>query len=153
MVEAIKQYKDGVSGKIFNNEYDAIESELKSRDIKNTFESFYGTMYCNDTNFVNGGYCIQRNELFYIHLLKTIVSMVHRHEPHIVEWYSNKEALFTIESVSGQTYVGMLLSDGDSQISKWYNVQMCICPVCYREYGQPYYALNCEHNDSIPYKE
>ena len=150
MVEAIKQYKYSVSGKIFDNEYDAIKSEIKSADIEHTFESFYGTMYFNDTNFVNGCYCIQRNELFYIHLLKTIVSMVHKHEPHIVEWYSNKDAQFTIESVLGQTYVGRLLSESGSQLNKWFNVQMCICPVCYREYGQPYYALNCEHNDSIP---
>lgn len=150
MVHKVESYKDCVSGKIFDNKYDAIESELKSADIEHTFESFYGTMYFNDTNFVNGNYCIQRNELFYIHLLKTIVSMVHKHEPHIIEWYSNKGALFTIESVSGQTYVGRLLSEKRSQVSKWYSVQMCICPTCYREYGQPYYALNCEHNDNIP---
>ena len=150
MVQKIDKYKDIVSGRIFDNEYDAIESKLKSADIEHTFESFYGTMHFNDTNFVNGDYCIQRNELFYIHLLKTIVSMVHRHEPHMVEWYSNKDAQFTIESVSGQTYFGRMLSESDSQLNKWVNVQMCICPVCSREYGQPYYALNCEHNGSIP---
>ena len=144
MVEAIKQYKDGISGRIYDSELDALESEYKNKDIKDTFESFYGKLHSNDNNFVNGAYCIQRDEPFYNRVLDSIISMVHEHE----HWITNTPLIR--DNIKGQSYVGRCLSESNSQLYKWFNVQTCICPVCYREYGQLYYALNCEHNDSIP---
>ena len=147
MVEAIKQYKDGVSGKIFDNECDAIKSELKSVDIKTTFESFYDAPQFNGTEFVNGDFCIQRNKTFYNRLLDGILVMAHKYHPSINSTHSTRN------HIKGQTYLGRVLSDSKCQLSTWNDIQMCICPVCYREYGQPYYAINCEHNDSIPSNE
>ena len=144
MVEAIKQYKDSVSGRIYDNEYDAIKSELKSTDIENAFDFVQAIPCFNTTDFVNGQFCIQHDATFYHRLLDTIISMSLKYHP------SLNSAQLTREYIKGQSYLGRFLSESNSQISKWFDVQMSICPVCYREYGQLYYALNCEHNDSIP---
>ena len=149
MVHEIQQYKDPVSGKIFDDKYDAIKSELKSIDIKHTFESFYSNADLDNTNFVNGDYCLQRDKTFYNRLLDSIIFMAYIYESHI----TGSGPPLTRETKKGQSYLGRCLSESNSQLYKWFHVQMCICPVCYREYGQPYYALNCEHNDNIPIKE
>ena len=144
MVEIIQQYKDGVSGRIFENEYDSIKSELKSTDIENAFDFVQVIPGFNTTDFVNGQFCIQHDATFYHRLLDMIISMALKYHP------SLNSAQLTREYIKGHSYFGRYLSESESQLYKWFSVQMCICPVCYREYGQPYYALNCEHNDSIP---
>lgn len=45
-------------------------------------------------------------------------------------------------------FIGRYLGDGDSKLYKYWSKLYCICPKCYKQYGQPYYAINCCKKES-----
>lgn len=39
-------------------------------------------------------------------------------------------------------------------LTHWSGLRQCVCPTCFRVYGQPYFAINCQHEKSkIPTRE
>lgn len=83
---------------------------------------------------------VQRTEEEYNLLLDTIIKATKEFEPWIAKEYGNK---LIRENIKGWSFIGRYFDDGDSPLYKWWEVQGNICKVCYKEYGQMYYALNC----------
>lgn len=148
MVKSISKHIDEVSGRLYDTPKEALESETKSKCIRDAF-CFYVAPEEVGCDFMNGNYCIQRNEEFYNKMLDTLICMIEKHEPWISERFRMNGAQLSRESVGGYSFVGRLLDDNNSQLYKWWNIQCCICQKCFREYGQPYYALHCQHDDTI----
>lgn len=152
MVTKIERFEDTVSGKTFATEEEAKISEDKSLDIQNTFK-FYEPIEDDEFAFGNGGCCIQRTEEFYNHLLDALVEMIKKYEPWIAREFIKKGSPLSREVVKGYSFIGRYLDDCDSDMYHWWGIQGNICPVCFREYGQMYYALHCKHDDTIPSKK
>jgi hypothetical protein len=148
MVKAVHKYENEFTGKLYDTPADAIAAEHKSKDIADAF-SFYGQIG-NGCDFMNGGWCIQRTEGFYDRMIDTLIDMIEKHEPWIAEHYVANGTPLSRVLVRGYSFVGRLVDDNDSQLYKWWCVQSNMCPICFREYGQTYYALQCTHDDTIP---
>lgn len=99
--------------------------------------------------FANGGGHRKWKKRDYEKLIKTIIKAVELYEPWIFKQY-DKHGGLKEEYVKGGTFLGRYLSDNNSPIYSWFCLQWNICTKCLREYGQPYYANKCSHNDSIP---
>ena len=151
MVKILERYEDEISGQIFDNIEDAKTSEFKSFDIQTSFD-FYKPIEDECLDFANGGFCIQRSEEFYLKLLRTLLNMVNKHEIYISEQYLKKHGFMSIENIKGMSILGRFLDDNGSQLYKWWCIQSYICPKCFREYGQTYYALHCSCDNKIPIK-
>ena len=151
MVEVIQNFKNSISGELFYNIEDATIAEIKSLDIKNSFV-FYDAVEDEGLNFINGKFCVQRDEKLYKKLLKTLLNMVNKHEVQITDKYFIQKGSMSIEDVKGHSILGRFLNDSNSELYHWWYIQLCICPTCFKEYGQSYYALNCLHNNKIPVK-
>lgn len=148
MVVIIEKYKDEVSGKLFATYEVAWASEYRNAEIRDSF-SFYDPVEDKTGDFANGKLCIQRTEEFYNRLLDTLVAMIEMYEPRLAERYIEKTGSFSREDVKGRSFVGRWLDDGDSNLSRWWYIQCSICPLCFREYGQIYHALHCNHDTSV----
>lgn len=100
----------------------------------------------DSTDFANGGWCIQRDEKFYLKLIDAIIEAVKQYEPWILENKPYQGAL-SREQVMGYSWLGRFLDDSGSGLYKWWGIQANICQTCFREWGQMYYANNCNHTD------
>jgi len=100
MVTVIEKYKDDISGKIFDNMNEAIQSEIKSADIRKSFE-FYIDIKDPTLSFKNGEYSIPRTKDFYERILTTIIKLINKYEPSIVASYNKANTPFTIENIAG----------------------------------------------------
>jgi hypothetical protein len=145
-MKKIAQFVDEASGLIFKTAKAALKSENKHRSIKKIF-SWIGNREKrtrrkgeDDCKFANGGWSIQWSEADYERLINCIWQAVHDHERWI---YNQYKGGLTLGQIRGQSALGHYLSDNDSSIYHWYTLQMEICPKCFRQYGQPYYAINC----------
>ena len=152
MVTTINKFKDEASGKLFDKEEDACASEYKYIDIRHAF-NFYDEVEDCTCSFSNGAYCVQRDEDVYNRLLDTLIKCIRQYHPALAANYLKEVGTFERDDVKGHSFVGRWLSDNSDPLYKWWYVQCNICPVCFREYGQPYYALNCKHDDSIPTRD
>lgn len=150
MVSTILKYKDDVSGKLFDILEDAESSEFRGEHINKAF-AFYTPIKDENCRFANGGLCIQRTEKFYNRLLDTLIEMINIHEHWIAEEFKKEGHQLSRDEVKGYSWVGRYLSDGNSDLYHWWQIQGNICPVCFREYGQMHYALHCKHDDSIQF--
>ena len=147
-MESVHKYRDEFTGKLYDTPADAIAAEKVSKDIIDAF-SFYNPIE-TECDFLNGRWCIQRTEEFYNRMIDTLIDMIERHEPWIAEQYMTKGTPLSRVLVRGYSFVGRLLDDNNSPLHKWWCIQSNICPTCFREYGQLYYALQCAHDDTIP---
>lgn len=148
-MKTIHKFKDEVSGREFDTPLEALVSEKKSRDIKKAFV-FYDSIEDVDCVFANGGWCVQRTEEFYNRLVDTLIEMVLKYEPWIAEQMFIHASGMSRATISGRSIIGRYLYDGESDLYHWYCIQSNICPICFREYGQTYYASHCTHDDIIP---
>jgi len=103
-------------------------------------------------NFENGGYCFQRTKEEYNQLGDTLFSAIQQYEKWICKQYKDKGGLKR-EYINGQSFVGRYLGDGDSELNTYWCILGRICPKCFREYGQAYYAINCCCDDTIPVRK
>ena len=112
-----------------NNYYNV---HIKNHKILHALETIFPTEKDEHCNFANGGYSIQRSEKWlnqYKKVLKKIIKIT-KYKPFSYGWFRT-------------------LDDGDSMFYSAALRVTNICPKCYREYGQPYYAINCTHKDKI----
>ena len=146
-MKTIKQYECEISGRKFDKKTDAIKYEKMMLDIQNTF-SFYKKIKDDNLSFANGKYAIQRDEDFYNKLLDGLIKMIKKYEKSL--WVKCKDwGGLTRDNVKGHSSLGRWLGDSDSPLYHWWGIQGNICPKCYREYGQMYYALNCKHTKKV----
>lgn len=148
-MKAVHKYMDELSGREFDTPIKALMSEKRSKDIRDTF-AFYDPVKDVGCEFANGGWCVQRTEEFYNKLVDALIEMVLKYEPWVAEQMFINASGISRATVSGQSILGRYLDDGKSDLYHWYHVQSNICPVCFKEYGQTYYALHCTHDGVIP---
>ena len=145
MVQKIVEYRCEIDGRIFKTEEEAITHEEMMKDIKNTF-SFYKEDNDDGCRFSNGRYAIQRDEETYNKLLDSIIAMINKYEKWVLKYCYEDGITLQREHIKGYSYLGRFLDDGHSPLYYWWGIQANICPVCFREYGQIYYASNCTHD-------
>jgi len=140
-MKSVVQFKDEITGCLYATKEEAVKAESKSRDIKDAF-SFYidAKEHPKDGNDDVG---VQRTEEFYARLVSTLIRMVEKYEPWILPSYDKVGGL-TPKYVGGHSFLGRFLDDSNSPLYYWWGKQGNICPNCFREYGQMYYALNCK---------
>ena len=88
-----------------------------------------------DIKFANGGYYIQRDSAWLRYFRKYVYTTVKNHNPGI--------------DYTPETY-GWYRCLDDSN-SPYYNLALrltYICPICYKEWGQMYFANNCKHEET-----
>ena len=82
------------------------------------------------TNFVNGDWCIQRSAKW-LEMYKTFIEVEIGdigHTPWTYGWFR-------------------VLDDGGHQMYGQACRALQVCPICYKEWGQSWFANNCDHSD------
>ena len=133
----------------FDSKLACLKAERKSRGIFRLFSFWRKTNDDKNCNFSNGEYCYQRTKGEYNQFIDAFFLAMKKYEKWICSQYEEKGGLKR-EYISGQSFVGRYLNDGDSELYEHWCILGNICPVCFREYGQMYYVWHCEHNDKIP---
>ena len=141
MVEAITKYKDTVSGRVFDTLKEAQDSENKANFIKEKV-AFWSHTEEESVDFWNGGWCYQRTKEEYERLQDVIIECLEFCDPWIVEKYEKHGGLKR-EHVHGSCILGRYVSDGNSLVEPLVRLTYRICQKCYRQWGQSYYAINC----------
>ena len=120
----VTMYKCEHCGRLFEDK-DAYDTHELAEDKKTKFLKKYPK---NDgLDFINGKYCVQRSKVWlddFKAKLEILVGDI-TYTPFSYGWYR-------------------CLNDSDSV---WYPIAMRIintCPKCYKEWGQGYFANNCE---------
>ncbi|MBU2052549.1 hypothetical protein KKH13_05070 [Patescibacteria group bacterium] len=143
-MKIIEKYVDEISGKEFSRESDAIKSEKKNGGIKKLFSFWKYPPKDGTCKFANGGWCYQRTDVEFIRLVDSLIKAVKDYEPWIAKQYEKNGGLQR-EHIGSGYMIGRYLDDGHSELYSWYGLISNICPKCFREWGQPYYANNCSH--------
>jgi hypothetical protein len=136
------KFVDEISGQEFNTTRKALKSEERSKDIKQMF-SFWKD-YKLDGNDEVGK---QRTKAEYDKLILTIMTAIKKYEKWVYGEYKNAKQgdCFIPKYIKGYSMVDRYLDDGGiNDIYRWWNTQLTVCQNCYKQYGQPYYALNCK---------
>jgi hypothetical protein len=92
-----------------------------------------------DISFANGKYCIQRTEGWLENFKALVLDAIqHNHiikfKPFSYGWYRT-------------------LDDGNSPFYRIALRATYVCPTCFKEWGQAYYANNCNHKNPIEKQE
>ncbi len=138
----INKYVDERSGREFKTQKEAIKSELKNGDIKKLFSFWKYPPKDEGCRFANGEWCYQRTNHKYLKFVDSLIKAINDYEPWIAEQYKKHGGLKREHMGSGYM-IGRYLCDGGSELYKQYGTMSNICPKCFREWGQPYYAINC----------
>lgn len=144
-MKKIKKYINEFTGAEFDNEKDALKSEARSKSIAKIFSFWKKEPKRNDCNFENGEFCYQRTAEEFSALEDALIKAIKKHER-----YTAKNCASSLKkgSIRG-SFVGRYLCDGNSELSEWYNLLYEICPKCFRQHGQPYYAIHCNHSMKV----
>ncbi len=127
-------------------EEEKLIKELRAKDdVKKNIDkmfSFYKPI--EDIDFENGKYAIQRDNKFYFKLIDTLIEAVKKYDKWILEGKPYNGKLLR-KHVMGYSFLGRYLDDNNSPLYRWWHVQANICSICYREWGQMYFKLHCNH--------
>ncbi len=138
-------YQDEISSRMFDKQEDAINSEKKNGGIKRMFDFWKYPPKDTGCSFANGEWCYQRTDYEYLKFMDALIEAVKQYEPWIYSQYKEHGGLKR-EHVGSGYMIGRYLDDGNSELYSQYSVLSNICPVCFREWGQPYYANHCTHD-------
>lgn len=139
-------YVDEITGQEFESEFSAIMSERVNKDIKDSF-AFWTKNEDMSCGFSNGKYAVLWNKEVYDKLINIFNSLLMSYEPNVY-----KEAMGKLENTNeliDSYYVNRVLDDTGSYLNGYLYRIKCVCPNCFREYGQLYYKLHCTCSDSI----
>jgi len=146
-MKRVNKYLDEISGREFKTQEEAIKSEKKHGGIKKLF-SFWKEPKDNTCDFANGKWCYQRTEAEYHQLIEALVKGVKKYEPWIAKHYE-KDGGLSKKHIGGGYIIGRFLNDGNSELYHHYGILSNICPKCFREYGQMFWAINCFCNGTV----
>jgi hypothetical protein len=141
-MKVINKFVDEISGREFAKREDAIKSEKKNAGIKKLFSFWKYPPKGKGCRFENGEWCYQRTYVDYLRLVDSIVKAVKDYEPWIAKQYESHGGIQR-KHIGGGFMIGRYLDDGRSELYSWYRIISNICPKCFREWGQPYYANHC----------
>jgi hypothetical protein len=140
-------YVDEITKAEFDSERAAKESEAKHREIKAMFDFVKITKSRNNCDFDNGEYCVRHDAKYYDRFRTTLIAAIRKYEPWIAKEFDKKCGLEAGMKPCG--IIGRYIGDGaDDMIIQMYGIWANICPTCYREWGQGYYSLHCNHTDT-----
>jgi hypothetical protein len=145
MIKKLK-FINEITKEEFNNELKCFKAETKSKDIKKLFSFWKKAKDDKNCDFGNGEYCYQRTKKEYNQFIDVLFLALKKHEKWICKQYDEKGGLKR-EYINGLSFVGRYLNDNDSELYDYWCILGKICPKCYREYGQSYFAINCKHNN------
>ena len=146
-MKAIEKYEDEISGKVFDTAEKAIVSEKENGGINKLFSFWKRRPEDKHCKFVNGDGCYQRTEGDVLQFKEALLKALKDYEPWITKQYDSDGGL-RIEHLGGGFIIGRYLCDGNSELYHYYCLLSCICPKCFREWGQQYYANNCKCNET-----
>jgi len=146
-MKTITKYVNEHTGDEYTSAKECELSEKQSMTAKEMF-SFVKIVKDSGCKFANGEYCIQRSSEYYNQLRDTIVLGIKKFDPRIARKFTekNKDGL----EVAVNFPFGIIcryLGDGASIVQDYFLIYQNICPKCYREWGQGYFALHCTHTD------
>jgi hypothetical protein len=141
-MKTVDRYVDEISGKEFKNEAEAIESEKKHGGVEKMFDFWTKEPKDKHCGFANGGWCYQRTREDFLKLQVSLVLAIQTYEPWIAGQYEEEGGLQTVHVGAG-FLIGRYLSDGNSPLYSYYCTLSNICPKCFRQWGQQYYANKC----------
>jgi len=141
-MKTVDRFIDEISGKEFKTEAEAIESEKKHGGIEKLFDFWVKEPKEDGCRFANGGWCYQRTKEDFLEFQVTLVLAIKMYEPWIAGQYKEDGGLRTVHIGAGYL-IGRYLCDGNSPIYSYYCTLSNICPKCFRQWGQQYYANNC----------
>ncbi len=141
-MKVVNKYVDEISRREFAKREDAIKSEKKNGGIKRLFAFWQYPPKDKHCKFANGGWCYQRTDVDVLRFTDALVTAIKDYEPWIAEQYETNGGLQRKHVGTGYI-IGRYLSDGNSELYSQYCTLACICPKCYREWGQQYYATHC----------
>jgi hypothetical protein len=128
-IEAYKCEERGC-GEVFESEKIYLKHHNTHTIIKK-FNKKFPTEKDPDLKFANGDWSIQRDVNWLVDYKKEIASIVGdsiSYEPFSYAWFRT-------------------LDDGDSPYYAIACRALNVCPQCYQEWGQPYFANNCKHSN------
>ena len=149
-MKKIDKYIDEISRREFASKKEALESENKNKGIKKLFAFWKNPQKDRTCNFANGSWCYQRTKKDFEKFQDALIDAINRYEPWIAKQYIKHGGLKR-EYVGGGYMIGRYLGDGNSELYHQYCILSNICPKCFRQYGQSFYALNCLCNGSVKY--
>lgn len=137
-MKVVEKFLDEISNRVFDTREEAIKSEIKHGGIKNLF-SFW------EEHSIGFPGSFQRTEIEFLLLKHAFVKAIIDYEPWIASHYE-KDGGFRVEHVWAGAIVGRFLDDNHSPLYHWYGIISKICPVCFKEKDQQYYATHCDHS-------
>jgi hypothetical protein len=138
-MKPVTMYKDEVSGKMFQTEAEALESEKRNKGIQDIFAFVDMSDDC--------AYPIQRTNEYWVRFRMAIAKAIKEYEPSIAEQLT-RHGHELIRTIVPGGIVGRWLGDTNSPVKSYYYKWMNICDICYREWDQPYNANHCQHTVS-----
>lgn len=144
-MKVINKYIDEISKREFKTEDEAINSEKKNGGIAKKFSFWKKEPEDEGCSFANGGWSYQRKESDYVLLREALLQSIKEYEPWIAKQY-DKQGGLELKHIVGGSFIGRYLCDGNSELYPWFITLSNICPICFRQHGQPYHANHCEHN-------
>lgn len=139
----------------FNSENACLKSERKSRGIAKLFAFWKKAKDDANCDFGNGHYCYQRTEKEYKRLIDAFYLAMIKYEKWISSQFSDGQGILKKEYINGKSFIGRYLDDNNSELNDYWCILGNICPKCFREYGQMYFANHChcdgntEHYDKL----
>jgi hypothetical protein len=140
-MEQVKMYKTN-DGRLFATEQEAVEHEAKLKSVKELYKLLKPIPENDGCRFANGHGFVQQDPIAVQEFKRKVMLMGAAHHEKMVEWAKNPI------DVHPQSIVGRILSDCDSVLYKAWSRVMCMDDK-YREWGQPYYALNPDEGEQV----
>jgi hypothetical protein len=144
-MKIITKFVDEISGDEFDNQDEAIKNEKMNKDILDSFSFFKEVPKEKNCDFENGDWCYQRTEEEFLRYKETLLRMIKKYHKWIDKQY-NKDGGLQLKHIGASYMIGRYLNDNDSSLYHHYCIMSDICPFCFRQWGQQYYANNCSHN-------
>ncbi len=142
-MKTVEKYIDEISGKEFGTIKEAIASEKRNGGLKKLFAFWKKVPKDKHCNFANGGHCYLRSDHEYWKFVDSLIKAIKDYEPWIASQYDSDGGLARTH-VKGGYLLGRYLQDGSSELYSLYCIMSNICPKCFRQWGQPYYANHCK---------
>ncbi len=136
MVEEVTMYKCPICKRQHPTKGKALACQGRCERIKEV-QKKYPEVRDRGCDFANGGGWVQRTKEWYDPYMDDCMEVIAKNHPKIEKKFLNHTlnyGLMRILDDSGYDEYSLL-----GRLSS-------VCPKCFREWGQPYYAINCTHD-------
>lgn len=143
-------YIDEIGDGEYATEKAAIKAENRHRDIKDMFKFWkdeHNSKKNNNCSFSNGEYWIEHDKEFYDKVIDILDKAIRKYHKELVKEYNEdkKNGSWDKKHIR-DGYVIRWMRDTDIGLYKYYCWVLNICPVCFKEWGQMFFANHCNHD-------